>query len=286
MPPLVESLADHLDEFLKRHHRLHEEQEQLHQVPEESFFGNLRKSENRLASSCYELRVAAQSLTNLLLTSSSSCSSSAAAATSSFSQSSGGGSYLNHQDDTCHSNSRGNEETMALQREFHLIVSEIVEGIVALGNLFGQVVDQRLTRDLNSILDTIESGGLQGKVALKSFVTILHDGGMHMCRLAASIRTVRGLLGVLLDAKEDNDKILALRCLATMLCVGEAVKDFDKVCMYKHPSRFSASFISYLTRPTRPGGGMVVLASLSHFSLWFYCNVCDLCCFFRPAVSK
>ena len=116
-----------------------------------------------------------------------------------------------------------------MDHQYNLIVGEVVEGIVTVGNLFSQLVDLRLTRDLASILDTVEGGGIPARIALKSLVTVLADGGNHICRLAADIRTVRGLLGVLLDTREDQDKILALRCLATVLCVGEAVKDFDKV---------------------------------------------------------
>lgn len=108
-------------------------------------------------------------------------------------------------------------------------VNEAVNGIVSVGNLFSQVVDLRLTRDLSSILDTIERGGVPAKLGLKSLVNILLDGGNHLCRLASEIRTVRGLLGVSLDAGDDHLRILALRCLATVLCVGEAVKDFDRV---------------------------------------------------------
>lgn len=113
--------------------------------------------------------------------------------------------------------------------QYQQIIGDVVEGIVTVGNLFSEVVDLRLTRDLGSILDTVEAGGIPARVALKSLVTVLAEGGNHICRLAADIRTVRGLLGVMLDTREDQDKILALRCLATVLCVGEAVRDFDKV---------------------------------------------------------
>lgn len=113
--------------------------------------------------------------------------------------------------------------------QYQQVIADVVQGIVTVGNLFSEVVDLRLTRDLGSILDTIEAGGIPARIALKSLVTVLADGGNHICRLAADIRTVRGLLGVMLDTREDQDKMLALRCLATVLCVGEAVKDFDKV---------------------------------------------------------
>lgn len=115
--------------------------------------------------------------------------------------------------------------------QYQQVIADVVQGIVTVGNLFSEVVDLRLTRDLGSILDTIEAGGIPARIALKSLVTVLADGGNHICRLAADIRTVRGLLGVMLDTREDQDKMLALRCLATVLCVGEAVKDFDKVSM-------------------------------------------------------
>ncbi|ODN02494.1 Protein inscuteable [Orchesella cincta] len=242
VPTLVLSLVGHIEDFLRVFHN-------------SIGFGNLTKLENRLESACYALHMAAKSMNEAALMISSSCSdsghnsnvssrtgsssshprsassSSTSTAASSpdcmpLSSSSGGDPFLPSSSGL--SSSADEHGPESLGRDYHVVVSEVVEGIVTVGNLFSQVVDLRLTRDLACILDTIEGGGIPARVALKSLVTVLADGGNHICRLAADIRTVRGLLGVLLDTREDQDKILALRCLATVLCVGEAVKDFDK----------------------------------------------------------
>lgn len=167
-------------------------------------FGNLQKLENKLSRSCRRLHRSAQVMLQI-----------------------SGASSEYKQPISVHSIIES--ESLQKGEGYHVAVSEVVDGIVTVGNLFSQVVDLRLTRDLGCILDTVEGGGVPAKVALKSFANILMDGGSHLCRLASEIRTVRGMLGVILDAKEDYLRILSLRCLATVLCVGEAVKDFDRV---------------------------------------------------------
>ena len=108
-------------------------------------------------------------------------------------------------------------------------LTPMVDGVVSIGNQFSKAVDQRLTKDLSTILDVIERGGFGARMALEAFTIVLYDGGMHLCRLAAHLRTVRGLLSCIIETKDENEQILALRSLATILCVGEAVKDFDNV---------------------------------------------------------
>jgi hypothetical protein len=169
-------------------------------------FGNLQKLEHKLSRSCRRLHRSAQLMLSIV---------------------SNTEEHLRQHPASVYSIIEGEDAKKG--EGYHVAVSEVVDGIVSVGNLFSQVVDLRLTRDLSSILDTIEGGGVPSKVALKSFVTILIDGGNHLCRLASGIRTVRGLLGLILDAKDDYLRILALRCLATVLCVGDAVKDFDRV---------------------------------------------------------
>ncbi|CAL8105012.1 unnamed protein product [Orchesella dallaii] len=277
VPTLVLSLVGHIEDFLRVFHN-------------SIGFGNLKKLENRLESACYSLHMAAKSMNEaaLMISSSScsdsghnsnessrtgsssshprsSCSSSTSTAASSpdcmpSSSSSGGDPFLPSSSGL--SSSTDEQGPESLGREYHVVVSEVVEGIVTVGNLFSQVVDLRLTRDLACILDTIEGGGIPARIALKSLVTVLADGGNHICRLAADIRTVRGLLGVLLDTMEDQDKILALRCLATVLCVGEAVKDFDKAggfeiiadLLYEpaYPMWMKIEAVAVLTQATDP----------------------------------
>lgn len=195
MPKLVLSLVNHVEEFLKV-------------FQGSSSFGNLQKLENKLSRSCRRLHRSAHVMIEV---------------TSTDKQLSSTGESGQH------NSIYAIIEPDHIAEGYHVAVSEVVDGIVTVGNLFSQVVDLRLTRDLSCILDTVEGGGVPAKVALKSFATVLIDGGNHMCRLASEIRTVRGLLGVILESRDDYDKILSLRCLATVLCVGEAVKDFDRV---------------------------------------------------------
>ena len=198
VPTLVESLVDNLDNFLQMIRNLEDAED-----------SKAIKLQNWLIKSCYELRKAGEALESHMISSG---------------RRERLGGPLNAE---C-----GDDEN---QREFHSIVSEMVESVVSLGNLFGQVVDQRLRRDLMRILEVIEGGELLAGVGLKSFMTMLNEGGggggrsKHICRLAASIRTVRVLLGALLDASNDNEKVLALRCLSSILCAGVAVTDFDQV---------------------------------------------------------
>jgi len=110
-----------------------------------------------------------------------------------------------------------------------IVIAEIAEEVMRIGSIFSQVVNQRIRRDLNSILDLIGNGGLIGRVSLQVLSTILYDGGLHMCKLASSIRTVCAILNALIDSQDEYDQILCLRCLATILSIGDAVNDFDKV---------------------------------------------------------
>ncbi|OXA60644.1 hypothetical protein Fcan01_06326 [Folsomia candida] len=190
VPRLVQNLVSYVEEFLRTFQGT-------------SVFGNLQKLEHKLSRSCRRLHRSAQVMMEI-----------------------SGNSSEYKQPTSVHSIIES--ENMKKGEGYHVAVSEVVDGIVTVGNLFSQVVDLRLTRDLTCVLDTVEGGGVPAKVALKSFANILMDGGNHLCRLASEIRTVRGMLSVILDAKDDYLIILSLRCLATVLCVGEAVKDFDR----------------------------------------------------------
>ena len=214
VPSLTLNLLSQIEDFLK---------------DLQEFFGNLPKLESNLVKSCYDLRLSVIALGE----DGSRVASRAQHALDEIqfdlrspSQPALGSSYsIGLPDELPGAYGYGPSES----EKRSIVMAEIVEGIVRIGNLFSQVVDKRLTQDLSAILDLIEKGGLVGRVALQSFATILHDGGMHMCRLAAKIRTVRGLLSALLEARNEQERIISLRCLATVLCVGEAVKDFDKV---------------------------------------------------------
>jgi hypothetical protein len=192
VPSLVLSLISHVEEFLREFQG------------SSSGFGNLQKLENKLGRSCRRLNRSAQTMIDVAASSP-------------------------NKNDDANSCIYAIIEPENCGEGYQMAVNEVVGGIVTVGNLFSQVVDLRLTRDLACILETIERGGIPAKVALKSFASVLSNGGNHLCRLASEIRTVRGLLGVILDARDNYDKIISLRCLATILCVGDAVKDFDRV---------------------------------------------------------
>jgi len=202
VPPLVFNLSNLISNFLE-------------QANNTIHYSHLGKLERRLASICQEVCLSASAMSESL---------------NSYSTSDEKDANFSQNQNTSHYYSVIQEP---VHRNCHMAVANVVDGIVRLGNLFSEVVDCRLTRDLSCLLESIEGNGLHAKVALKCFLNLLTDGGIHVCRLASKIRTVRGLLRVLLDyGKDDEEKMLALRSLATMLNMGDAVRDFDRVRMH------------------------------------------------------
>jgi len=239
VPSLVLTLISHVEEFLR------EFQEGSSDNGSGGGFGNLEKIENKLCRSCRRLNRAAENMIQVM--------------------------ERNSLDQYDKQDKRDNDESIyamieppdmnnCFGEDYQSSVNEVVGGIVTVGNLFSQVVDLRLSRDLSALLDIVERGGrIPAKVALKSFATILADGGNHLCRLASEIRSVRGLLGVILEGGsggDDYDKIISLRCLATILCVGEAVKDFDRVS-----SQFIITHANSFTRERESDHGVCVCGS-------------------------
>lgn len=234
VPPLVISLVGTIRSFLRGNHRLPTEgRPDVTDNAGSTFSGNLKKLEVSLENTCSLLSDAAKSIhVNVSLMHNAPADNHLKGHIDPLpvplSSSTSSSSSMTSSPDSLQPSTWPPTDAQG-DHEYQAAVEEIIMGMVTVGNLFSQVVDMRLTRDLRRIVKIIETGGFLRRVALHSLATVLADGGNHICRLAADIRAVRGVLGVLLTTTEDQERILALRCIATALCVGKAVKDFDKV---------------------------------------------------------
>ncbi|XP_046394800.1 protein inscuteable homolog [Ischnura elegans] len=107
---------------------------------------------------------------------------------------------------------------------------EVLAGHIAkLGHAFTHVVDLVLSREIQVLVTVLEDAG--SELAQRSALTGLAALGLegaHLSRLVAQCGGVRALLAVAIDSRSSPIRASALRALATICCVSDAIKEFEK----------------------------------------------------------
>ncbi|XP_071452946.1 protein inscuteable homolog [Hetaerina americana] len=107
---------------------------------------------------------------------------------------------------------------------------EVLAGHIAkLGHAFTHVVDLVLSREIQVLVTVLEDAA--SELAQRSALTGLAALGLegaHLSRLVAQCGGVRALLAVAIDSRSSPIRASALRALATICCVSDAIKEFEK----------------------------------------------------------
>ncbi|XP_069679200.1 protein inscuteable homolog [Periplaneta americana] len=105
------------------------------------------------------------------------------------------------------------------------LTSEIAE----LGNKFTGIVDNILIQHISVLVGVLEepSSDMALRSALSSLTTLGLEGP-HLSRLVAQCSGVRALLAVCLESRSSTIRTAALRALATVCCVVEAIRQLEQ----------------------------------------------------------
>ncbi|PSN45369.1 hypothetical protein C0J52_07538 [Blattella germanica] len=107
---------------------------------------------------------------------------------------------------------------------------EITSEITCLGNTFTNIVDKTLSQHISVLVGMLEepTSNLALRSALSS-LTALGLEGPHLSRLVAQCSGIRALLAVCLESQSSTIRTAALRALATICCVVEAIRQLEQV---------------------------------------------------------
>ncbi|XP_076043961.1 spindle orientation adaptor protein inscuteable [Oratosquilla oratoria] len=127
------------------------------------------------------------------------------------------------------SSSPSHEERLRTYELDQEVSREIVKVVTALGHAFTKLVDIMLSREIKVLVTSLEDPKEESGVrAAISNVTALGLDGGHMCRLISRLGGVRALLLLCLDPRWRGLRVAVLRALATVCCVAEGIKEFEK----------------------------------------------------------
>lgn len=97
--------------------------------------------------------------------------------------------------------------------------------------------------------------------ALSSLIALGLEGP-HLSRLVAHCSGVRALLSICLESRSSSIRTAALRALATVCCVVEAIRQLEQVLLF-NAARYRNSETSEGTNISFGGGGIFLKESCS-----------------------
>ena len=161
---------------------------------------------------------------------------------------------IRHIDDFCkeYDFTSGPERTQVSDACAKLRQEPSSELVSKLSEVFTDLVEAMLSREVEALLGSFNEGSsteLSIRTGLSNLVALGLEGG-HMCKLLAAQGTINVLLNLCLEKKYIRP--LALRALATVCCVTEAIRQLEKVTIHLSTSLTHHTIHSFINPQTVP----------------------------------